>query len=324
MPNSTTIMTTTTQRVSLIGAPTDVGAGRRGTSMGPEALRVAGIRQSLMRLRRSVVDRGNVAGPINPELPRAGGYRHLNAVATWCGGVRDAVYAALLDGDLPILMGGDHSVSIGSIAGVARFCWERDVVPTVLWLDAHSDFNTADSSPTGNLHGMPVAVITGLGPPELTQLGPESPILPADRIVQIGIRSVDEIEKRLVVDSGMLVYDMRQIDEITMRAAVERALDFLAKRGGHLHVSFDVDFLDPAIAPGVPTTVPGGPTYREAQLLMEMIHDSGLLRSLDIMELNPAFDDRNRTAELAVELVESLFGEQILARTGGVTTKYTL
>jgi arginase len=324
MPNSTTTMTTTTQRVSLIGAPTDIGAGRRGASMGPEALRVAGIRQSLQRLRRSVVDRGNVLGPINPESPRADGYRHLKEVATWCGAVRDAVYTALLDGDLPILMGGDHSLSIGSIAAVARFCWERDVVPTVLWLDAHSDFNTAESSPTGNLHGMPIAIVAGLGPKELTQLGPESPILPAEQIVQIGIRSVDEIEKRLVVDSGMIVYDMRQIDEITMRTAVERALDYVGKRGGHLHVSFDVDFLDPAIAPGVPTTVPGGPTYREAQLCMEMIHDSGLMRSLDIMELNPAFDDRNRTAVLAVELVESLFGEQILARTGGVTTKYTL
>ncbi|MBN1239801.1 MAG: arginase [Gammaproteobacteria bacterium] len=317
-------MTTTTQRISLIGAPTDVGAGRRGASMGPEALRVAGLRQSLMRLRRAVLDRGNVSGPINPESPRLDGYRHLPEVTAWCGAVRDAVYAALIDGDFPILMGGDHSLAVGSLAAVARYCWERDLVPTVLWLDAHSDFNVAESSPTGNLHGMPVSIITGYGPPELTQMGPEAPIVPAERIVQIGIRSVDQVEKELVVESGMIVYDMRQIDEITMRVAVERALDYLAKRGGHLHVTFDVDFLDPSIAPGVPTTVPGGPTYREAQLCMEMIHDSGLMKSLDILELNPAFDDRNRTAELAVELVESLFGEQILARAGGPTTKYTL
>jgi arginase len=291
--------------------------------MGPEALRVAGLRQSLQRLRRDVLDRGNLAGPINPQAPRADGYRHLPEVTAWCTIVRDSVYAALREGDLPILMGGDHSLAIGSIAAVAQFCWERDVLPTVLWLDAHADFNVASSSPTGNIHGMPVSILCGLGPAELTGLGPETPIVPAERIVQIGIRSVDEVEKKLVVESGMIVYDMRMIDEITMRTAMDRALDYVAKQGGHLHVTFDVDFLDPSIAPGVPTTVPGGPTYREAQLCMEMIHDSGLLKSLDIMELNPAFDDRNRTAELAVELVESLFGEQILSRTGA-SAKYTL
>ena len=318
---------TTPQRISLIGAPTDVGAGQRGASMGPEALRVAGIRGSLKRLRRDVVDRGNVTGPINPEARRVDGYRHLSEVTSWCESVRDAVYAALLDGDVPLLMGGDHSLAIGSVAAVARYCWERDIAPTVLWLDAHADFNTAASSPSGNLHGMPVSIIAGYGPPELTQLGPETPIVSPDRIVQIGIRSVDEVEKKLVIESGMRVYDMRQIDEITMRVAVERALDYVAKRGGHLHVTFDVDFLDPSIAPGVPTTVPGGPTYREAQLCMEMIHDSGLMKSLDVLELNPAFDDRNRTAELAVELVESLFGEQILARAAGgadAAAKYSL
>ena len=313
------------QRISLIGAPTDVGAGRRGASMGPEALRVAGLKAALERLNRKVIDRGNLGGPINPEAPRVDGYRHLAEVTAWCRAVHDAVYSALVDGDVPILMGGDHSLAIGSIAAVARYCAERDIVPTVLWLDAHADYNDASSSPTGNLHGMPVGIITGIGPRELVELGPSVPIVSADRIVQIGIRSVDEIEKKLVVDSGMLVYDMRTIDEITMRVAVERALEHVARRGGHLHVTFDVDFLDPTIAPGVPTTVPGGPTYREAQLCMEMIHDSGLMKSLDIMELNPAFDDRNRTAELAVELVESLFGQQILARRGsGPDTKYTL
>jgi arginase len=314
----------TRQRISLIGAPTDVGAGRRGASMGPEALRVAGMRQALERLRHPVVDRGNVAGPINPELPRVEGYRHLGEVQAWCTAVRDAVLTSLRDGDLPILMGGDHSLAVGSMAAVAQYCTERNVAATLLWLDAHADFNVADSSPTGNLHGMPVSILTGLGPPALVGLGPSVPIVPADRIVQVGIRSVDEIEKKLVVERGLVVWDMRQIDELTMRIVVERALEYLSRRGGHLHVSFDVDFLDPSIAPGVPTTVPGGPTYREAQLCMEMIHDSGLLRSLDVMELNPAFDDRNRTAELAVELVESLFGLQILARAGGGGMKYTL
>ena len=310
--------------VALIGAPTDVGAGRRGASMGPEALRVAGLDKALRRLGRSVVDRGNVGGPGNPEEPRTGDYRHLDEVISWCGSVHDVVYASLVAGEVPLLMGGDHSVSIGSVAAVARYCRERSTPLAMFWLDAHADFNVASSSPSGNLHGMPVSVMAGFGPPELTGLAGVEPMLPASRIVQIGIRSVDAVEKKLVVDSGMVVYDMRRIDELRMRTVMEQALEHVAERDVHLHVSFDVDFLDPSVAPGVPTTVPGGPTYREAQLCMEMIYDSGLMRSLDVMELNPAYDEGNRTAELAVELVQSLFGLQILARTGGIADKYTL
>ena len=317
-------MSANSATVALIGAPTDVGAGRRGASMGPEALRVAGLDKSLRRLGCNVVDRGNVTGPINPEGQRVGGYRHLAEVAVWCRNARDAVYASLVAGELPILMGGDHSLAIGSVAAAARFCEERDTPLAMFWLDAHSDFNVSSSSPSGNVHGMPVGVICGHGPAELTSLGTRTPMLPADRIVQIGIRSVDEIEKRLVVQSGLVVYDMRRIDELRMRTVMERALEYVGKAGAHLHVSFDVDFLDPSIAPGVPSTVPGGPTYREAQLCMEMIHDSGLMRSLDIMELNPAFDEGNRTAELCVELVESLFGEEILNRASGIPGKYSL
>jgi arginase len=317
-------VTSRASKVALIGAPTDVGAGRRGASMGPEALRVAGLDKSLRRLGLLVVDRGNVAGPINPESARAGGYRHLPEVTAWCANVRDAVYESLSQGELPILMGGDHSLAIGSLAAVSRYCAERKRPLAMFWLDAHADFNVASSSPTGNIHGMPVAVICGHGPPELTGIGGKSPMLAADRIVQIGIRSVDEVEKRLVVESGLIVYDMRRIDEMRMRTAMEQALAYVAQDGAHLHVSFDVDFLDPGIAPGVPSTVPGGPTYREAQLCMEMIHDSGLMRSLDIMELNPAFDEGNRTAELCVDLVESLFGEEILNRVSGTPGKYTL
>jgi len=309
--------------VALIGAPTDVGAGRRGASMGPEALRVAGLDKSLRRLGREVRDRGNLAGPINPENARSGGYRHLAEVTTWCTAVRDAVGASLTLGEIPIVMGGDHSLAIGSIAAVAAHCAENGKPLAVFWLDAHSDFNVATSSPSGNIHGMPVSVVCGYGPAELTGLGAGTPMVSPNRIVQIGIRSVDEIEKRLVVESGMIVYDMRRIDELRMRTVMEQAIAYL-ETDTHLHVSFDVDFLDPSIAPGVPSTVPGGPTYREAQLCMEMIHDTGLLRSLDIMELNPALDEGNRTAELAVELVESLFGEQILARAAGVPGKYSL
>ncbi|HLF13149.1 MAG TPA: arginase [Gammaproteobacteria bacterium] len=310
--------------VALIGAPTDVGAGRRGASMGPEALRVAGLDKSLRRLGREVFDRGNLTGPINPEAARDGGYRHLAQVGAWCTAVRDAVYASLGAGEIPIVMGGDHSLAIGSVAAVARYCSERGRPLSMLWLDAHADFNVATSSPSGNLHGMPVSVIAGHGPSELVSLGHRIPMLAAERIVQVGVRSVDEIEKRLVVDSGLVVYDMRRIDELRMRTVMEQVIAYVGRDNAHLHVSFDVDFLDPSIAPGVPSTVPGGPTYREAQLCMEMIHDSGLLASLDIMELNPALDEGNRTAELAVELVESLFGEQILARASGVPGKYSL
>lgn len=300
--------------VTLIGAPTDVGAGARGSSMGPEALRVAGLDKSLRRLGRTVIDRGNLHGPSNPEIERREGYRHLPEVLAWCTVARDAVYQSLAAGELPVLLGGDHCLAIGSIAAVARHCAERGVPLSVLWLDAHADFNLPDSSPSGNLHGMPVSIVAGHGPEALTRLGHAVPMVPADRIVQVGVRSVDAIEKRLVVESGLKVFDMRRIDELGMRAVMAAALELVTRDGAHVHVSFDVDFLDPAIAPGVPTTVRGGPTYREAQLCMEMIHDAGALASLDIMELNPAFDSGNRTAELVVELVESLFGQQILAR----------
>ena len=292
--------------------------------MGPEALRVAGLDKALRALGRTVVDRGNVAGPPNPEEPRAGDYRHLSEVAAWCRGVHDAVYASLSARELPVLMGGDHSLAIGSIAAVARHCRERGRPLALFWLDAHADFNVASSSPTGNIHGMPLSIVAGHGPRELVELAGGAPILPASRMVQIGIRSVDAVEKQRVVESSMVVYDMRRIDELRMRTVMDQALAHVAERDVHLHVSFDVDFLDPSIAPGVPSTVPGGPTYREAQLCMEMIYDSGLMGSLDIMELNPAYDEGNRTAELAVELVQSLFGLQILARRGGSADKYSL
>ena len=293
--------------------------------MGPEALRVAGLDKALRRLGRDVVDRGNVTGPGNPERPCiGGGYRHLPEVVAWCSSVRDAVYSSLCADEIPILMGGDHSLAIGSVAAVARYCAERQRPLAVLWFDAHADFNIASSSPSGNIHGMPASVIAGHGPAELTSLGATVPLLPADRIVQIGVRSVDAVEKKLVVESGVVVYDMRRIDELGMRVIMEQALKHMAERDVHLHVSFDIDFLDPSIAPGVPSTVPGGPTYREAQLAMEMIYDAGLMRSLDIVELNPAYDEGNRTAELAVELVESLFGQQILARASGAPGRYTL
>ena len=301
--------------LSLIGAPTDVGAGAKGARMGPEALRVAGFQEALEAHGLEVVDRGNLAGPPNPWLPPQDGYRHLAEVVEWNRLVHEAVLAELRLARLPILLGGDHCLAIGSISAVARHCREAGRKLRVLWLDAHADFNTDVLTPSGNLHGMPVACLCGHGPAELVGIGGHVPALNPKWLRQIGIRSVDLGEKRFVHQVGLEVFDMRYIDEMGMRHTMELALATLDEHT-HLHVSFDVDFLDAELAPGVGTTVPGGPTYREAQLCMEMIADTGRLASLDIMELNPALDLRNRTAALTVDLVESLFGKSTLMRAG--------
>ncbi|WP_146908209.1 arginase [Arenimonas daejeonensis] len=304
---------TAATRIALIGAPTDIGAGHRGASMGPEALRVAGLAEALRERGLDVTDTGNLVGPVNPWLPPTGGYRHLPEVVAWNRAVMDAVYAQLQHGRLPILLGGDHCLGVGSITAVARHCRETGKKLRILWLDAHADFNTSDVTPSGNVHGMPVACLCGVGPEALTHLGGSAPAIQPAEIRQIGIRSVDQGEKRLVKEYGLDIYDMRYIDEIGMKRAMEEALEGV-DADTHVHVSFDVDFLDPAIAPGVGTTVPGGPNYREAQLVMEMIADTGRVGSIDIVELNPAFDEHNRTGQLAVDLVESLFGKSTLMR----------
>lgn len=274
---------------------------------------MAGIGQALKKRGLTVVDQGNLSGPLNPWLPPVDGYRHLHEVVAWNKAVMDAVGAALDAGQLPILLGGDHCLGVGSITAVARHCRAAGKNLRVLWLDAHADFNTNELTPSGNVHGMPVACLCGIGPKALTELSGQAPMLKPEEIRQIGVRSVDEGERRLVREVGLDIYDMRYIDEIGMRQVMTQALYGLDENT-HLHVSFDVDFLDPSIAPGVGTTVPGGPNYREAQLVMEMIADSGRLGSLDIVELNPAFDHHNMTAKLAVDLVESLFGKSTLIR----------
>ncbi|HZH43331.1 MAG TPA: arginase [Lysobacter sp.] len=299
--------------VSLIGVPTDVGAGHRGARLGPEALRIAGLGEALAARGVDVIDRGNLDGPRNPWQPPVSGYRHLQQVAEWNHALMEAVLAELQAGRAPIMLGGDHCLGIGSITAVARHCRATGKRLRVLWLDAHADFNTYEVTPSGNLHGMPVACLCGLGPRELTHLGGNAPALQPDEIRQIGIRSVDPGEKRLVKEYGLDIYDMRYIDEVGMKRAIEEALEGVDENT-HLHVSFDVDFLDPSIAPGVGTTVPGGPNYREAQLVMEMIADTGSMASLDIVELNPLLDNHNATAELVVDLVESLFGKSTLMR----------
>jgi arginase len=305
-----------TRQISLIGAPTDIGAGARGASMGPEALRVAQIVPTLESHGLQVVDRGNLVGPANPWQPPSEGYRHLAEVVRWNQAVHEAIYLELKLGRLPILLGGDHCLAIGSISAVARHCRENGKKLRVLWLDAHADFNTNVLTPSGNVHGMPVACLCGHGPQPLVEIGGTVPAISPKVVRQIGIRSVDAGEKRFVQEQELEVFDMRYIDEMGMRHTMELALATI-DANTHLHVSFDVDFLDPEIAPGVGTTIMGGPTYREAQLCMEMIADTGRLASLDVMELNPALDVRNRTAELAVDLIESMFGKSTLMRARG-------
>src|SRR6195952_149369 len=235
-------------QVRLIGAPTDVGAGSRGSSMGPEALRVANIGPVLEGQGLEVIDRGNLGGPANPWLPPVDGYRHLNEVVAWNQAVHEAIYTELQHGRLPILLGGDHCLGIGSISAVARHCRDTGKKLRVLWLDAAADFNTHVLTPSGNIHGMPVACLCGHGPQELIEIGGHVPAISPKWMRQIGIRSVDAGEKKLVHDLGIEVFDMRYIDEMGMRHTMELALA-LVDPNTHLHVSFDVDFLDPQIAP---------------------------------------------------------------------------
>lgn len=299
--------------VSLIGAPTDVGASVRGAGMGPDALRVAGLAEALRDHRLEVMDHGNLAGPPNPWQPAAHGIRHLKEVIAWNRAVFDAVAASLAMGHVPLLMGGDHCLAIGSISALARHCRELGKNLRVIWLDAHTDVNTEAISPSGNLHGMPVSCLLGHGPADLVGWSGERAALAPEQIDFIGIRSVDAEEKQAIRLLGLSVYDMRHIDEHGMRHTMTEVLADIDE-DTHLHVSFDLDCLDPMEAPGVGTGVRGGPTYREMQLCMEMIADTGRLASLDVVEINPALDVRNRTAELAVEFVRSLFGASTLER----------
>jgi len=301
------------QRVSLIGAPTDVGASTVGCRMGPLALRVAGIVQALEAFGCEVRDVGDLTGPENPVQPPVNGYRHLPEVVAWNSAVFDAVSAELADQRMPILLGGDHCLAIGSISAIADHCRRNGRNLRVIWVDAHADFNTAELTPSGNIHGMPVACLTGHGPDELTRMSDHHPAMTPDQIRQIGLRSVDPGEKRFLRAEGVEVFDMRYLDEIGMRKTMKRALSGVGA-DTHVHLSLDLDFVDPTIAPGVGTPVQGGPTYREAHLCMEMLADSGRLGSIDLVELNPALDLRNETARLAVDLVESLFGKSTLLR----------
>lgn len=304
----------TTQSIGFISVPMDVGASRRGASLGPEALQIGGITEAFSSLGHTVVDRGFVEGPPNPECTPVDGYRHLDEVNAWSGNIRKSVYDTLAAGHTPLVLGGDHSLSIGSISGVAQHCAENDTPLSILWIDAHADFNTPKTSPSGNIHGMPLAALVGLTPAGDINVGNAPDIIDPTNIHLVGIRSVDPIERSSVINHGLNVYDMRTVDEHGMVSVMRRILEQVEETGGHLHVSFDLDFLDPGIAPGVGTPVAGGATLREAHLCMEMIHEAHLLGSLDLVELNPCLDHSNKSATLAVDLACSAFGKTIINR----------
>ncbi|MGJ5046363.1 arginase [Bradyrhizobium oligotrophicum] len=307
---------TAPHRIAVLGAPIDLGASVRGTLMGPAALRTAGLINVLESLGLDVTDYGDlgiVDMTESADEPPARA-KHYRQIQRWSRVLARRSHDLARTGAIPVFLGGDHSLSMGSVNGVARHCREIGRELFVLWLDAHADYNTPDTTITANMHGMSAAFLCG--EPGLDGLlGDEARAsIPPDQLELFGIRSIDRAEKELLRLRRISIADMRAIDEFGVGVLMRRILDRVRARNGVLHVSFDVDFLDPEVAPGVGTTVPGGATYREAHLIMEMLHDSGLVRSVDIVELNPFLDERGKTARVAVELIASLFGQQITDR----------
>jgi arginase len=300
-------------KIRIIGVPMDLGASRRGVDMGPSALRVAGLQARLKQLGRHVEDIGNVPVPQPEEQPygekRA---RYLDEISSACKGLAEAVKKALDEDFTPLVLGGDHSVAVGTTAGTAAHFNRKSKRTGVIWLDAHGDMNTPDSSPSGNVHGMPLASIMGYGPSELTDLAGIKPMVEPRNVALVGIRDLDAKERRLVKESGVHIFTMRDIDERGMREVMADALRFAGDDTAGIAVSLDMDFVDPGDAPGVGTPVRGGATYREAHLALEMIADSKLLASFELVEINPVIDVHNTTAALGVELVLSGLGKKIL------------
>ncbi|HEV7320995.1 MAG TPA: arginase [Ensifer sp.] len=299
--------------ITLIGAPIEEGSGRRGAAMGPTALRIAGIDTVLRDLGHTVYDDGDVKPLPARDLANHPGANNLQIVGAFARALHDSVHDTVRKGHFPIILGGDHALSMGSVSGMARYAAEVGRPLFVLWLDAHADFNSPSTSPSGNMHGMPVAYFCGQAE--------FAPILPSDRpfvdptkVFQVGIRSVDDREREEIAEHGVRVYDMRAVDELGIAHIMRQILDEVRSANGLLHVSLDVDFMDPELAPGVGTTVPGGATFREAHLIMEMLWESELVSSLDVVELNPFLDDRGKSARILVELTASLFGRRVLDR----------
>jgi arginase len=304
------------KKIAVLGAPIEIGASQRGTLMGPAALRTAGLLTVLEELDFAVEDHGDltVGGIAALEDTPPQNAKHYREIQRWIRTISARAYELAKTGAIPIFLGGDHSLSMGSINGVARHCREQGRELFVMWLDAHADYNTPATTITGNMHGMSAAFLCGEeGLDGLLGHEPRAPI-DSSRLELFGTRSIDKLEKDLVKLRRISVADMRKIDEFGVSVLIRRVIDRVKAVDGVLHLSFDVDFLDPEVAPGVGTMVPGGATYREAHLIMELLNDSGVVHSLDIVELNPFLDDRGRTARSVVELIASLFGQQITDR----------
>jgi len=299
--------------IAVIGAPLDLGAGRRGVDMGPSAMRVANLNGRIASLGYEVEDLGNI--PVDqpeasPEGPARA--RYLPQIAGVCRRLGLAVEKAVGDGKVPLVLGGDHSIAVGTVAGVSRYFRKKKQSIGLIWIDAHADMNTPATSPSGNIHGMPLACCIGMGPPELTKLFGYSPKVAPRNVALVGVRNVDQLEAPHVRKSGVRAFTMRDIDERGLRAVMEEAIQIASNGTAGFHLSLDMDYVDPREAPGVGTPVRGGGTYREAHLAMEMICDSGKMLSMEVVEVNPVIDEVNRTADLGVELVMSALGKRIL------------
>jgi arginase len=301
------------QKIRIIGVPMDLGASRRGVDMGPSTLRVAGLQARLKQLGHQVEDIGNIVVK-QPEEQHYGvkNAKYLEEIADTCKGLAEITGRALSEGFLPLVLGGDHSIAVGTTGGAAAHYHKESKRIGLIWLDAHGDMNTPESSPSGNVHGMPLASIMGYGPPELTELAGIKPMVEPRSIALVGVRDLDSKERRLVKDSGVHVFTMRDIDERGMREVMSEALRFTTDDTAGIAVSLDMDFVDPSDAPGVGTPVRGGVTYREAHLALEMIADSRAMVSFELVEINPVIDLHNTTATLGVELVLSGLGKKIL------------
>jgi arginase len=301
-------------RIAIIGAPLDLGQGRRGVDMGPSAVRVAGLGRRLAALGYSVTDRGNIEVAQAESLTSAepSNARYLMEIAESCEKLAHLVSDALASGQTPLVLGGDHSIAAGTVAGVAVFLRQSDQKAGLLWIDAHADMNTPESSPSGNVHGMPLACCVGQGPAELVGLLGFSPKIDPANVALVGIRDVDDLERGMIKGTGIRAFTMRDIDERGMRDVIGDAIAIASAGTGGFHLSLDLDFVDPEFAPGVGTPVRGGATYREAHLAMEMICDAARMISMEVVEVNPVIDQFNRTAELAVELILSALGKKIL------------
>ncbi len=296
--------------IAIIGAPVDLGAGRRGVDMGPSAMRYTGLQQRLEALGHRVRDTGNLPVPLLETHPPPAAdekLRYLEPIANLCSDLAARVAQGIADGHLPLVLGGDHSIAAGSVAGSAR---QRRL--GLIWIDAHADFNTPETTPSGNIHGMPLAILTGRGHPRLLDIGKSKPVIRDEHVALVGIRSLDPRERESLRACKIHTFTMHEIDQQGVARVMEQAIAIASSGTNGFHVSFDMDVIDPREAPGVGTPVPGGISYREAHLAMEMLAQTGGIRSLDLVEVNTILDERNVTAELAVELALSAFGQRIL------------